>query len=154
MALTPKNIEDICGKIANGQSLRAICRELGIAEATARYALKRTPEAFAQFARARELGFDALAEECLEISDMKELDPADRRVRIETRLKLLGKWSQRYGDKVDHTLTGPDGGPVQIAHASVTDLARAVREIAAGRAQPIALTPEPKQIERKGDDLL
>lgn len=54
----------------------------------------------AQTAHARELGCDSLADECIEIADDKELDPADRRIRIETRLKLIGKWSQRYGDKL------------------------------------------------------
>ena len=133
MALEPKQIEAICTGLSSGHSLRAISRELGIAESTVRYALKADPEAFAQTARARDLGCDALADECIEISDNANLDPADRRVRIETRLKLIGKWSQRYGEKIDHTLTGADGGAVQIAHADVSDLAKSLRNLAAGK---------------------
>ena len=132
MALSPKQVERICEGLASGNSLRSICREMELPQSTVRYALKADPEAFAQTARARELGCDALAEECLEISDNKELDPADRRVRIETRLKLLGKWSQRYGDKVDHTISGPDGGPLQVQQTIGLAVA-AVKELRALR---------------------
>jgi len=163
VALEPKQIEAICTGLSSGHSLRAISRELGIAESTVRYALKADPEAFAQTARARDLGCDALADECIEISDNSTLDPADRRVRIETRLKLIGKWSQRYGDKVDHTLTGPDGGAIQIAHADVSELAKSLRGLASGKvidaAVPSILTAPapslaPPAPTPNGDDLL
>ena len=164
MALSPKQIDEICGKMASGRSLRAICRDMGIGESTVRYALKSDPEAFAQAARARELGCDALADECIEISDDKSLEAADRRVRIETRLKLIGKWSMRYGDRVDHTVSGPDGGPVRVAHADVTDLARSLRNLAAGRETsapgiltspaPLLQQPEVQPEVQDGSDLL
>lgn len=100
MVGTPEQIDQICVQLSEGKSLRHIAREMGLAESTVRYWLIRDPEAFAQTAHARELGCDALADECLDIADDKSIDPADRRIRIETRLKLIGKWSQRYGDKV------------------------------------------------------
>ena len=54
------------------------------------------------YATAREEGFDAIARECLEIADTIEEDPASRRVRVDTRLKLLSKWDpKRYGDRVE-----------------------------------------------------
>jgi hypothetical protein len=62
--------------------------------------LNKDGDAFAHSARARELGCDALADECLEIADNGELDPQDRRIRIDTRIRLIGKWSQRYSDKL------------------------------------------------------
>ena len=158
MALTPTQVEQICDGLASGNSLRSICREMGLPQSTVRYALKADPDAFAQTARARELGCDALADECIEISDNKDLDPADRRVRIETRLKLLGKWSQRYGDKVDHTLSGPDGGPVQVAHANISDLAATLRAAVTARTAEITAAPSAPQIEavrdKGGKDLL
>jgi hypothetical protein len=45
------------------------------------------------------LGCDALADECIEIAD-GEGDPADKRIKIDTRIRLIGKWSQRYSDKL------------------------------------------------------
>jgi hypothetical protein len=94
------DIENICSQLAAGKSLRAICREMGVAESTVRYWLIRDEQAFAQSAHARELGCDALADECLEIADDTTGKPEDRRIRIDTRLRLIGKWSQRYSDKL------------------------------------------------------
>jgi hypothetical protein len=71
-----------------------------MAESTLRYWLSNDPDAFAHSARARELGCDALADECIEIADDTTLKPDERRIRIDTRLRLIGKWSQRYGDKL------------------------------------------------------
>ena len=48
-----------------------------------------------------------MAEECIDISDDPELDPQDKRVRIDTRLRLIGKWNaKRYGDKIEHEVSG------------------------------------------------
>lgn len=98
--MTEKELDAICDQIAEGKSLRSICREIGRPESTVRYWLSKDADSFAHLARARELGCDALADECIEIADDARLDPADRRVRIETRLKLIGKWSQRYSDRL------------------------------------------------------
>ena len=95
-----ETLSAICNEIAEGKSLRQICRERDLKESSVRYWLNKDEQAFAQTARARELGCDALADQCIEIADDPTLEPQDRRVRIETRLKLLGKWSQRYSDKL------------------------------------------------------
>lgn len=109
----PADIEAICNQLAEGKSLRAIAKEMGKAESTLRYWIAKDPEAFAHSARAKELGCDSLADECLEISDNPDIDPADKRIMIDTRVRLIGKWSQRYGDKVAHEHTGKDGSPIQ-----------------------------------------
>jgi hypothetical protein len=94
-----EQINDICASLAEGKSLRAICRDRGLKESTVRYWLTKNENAFAHSARARELGCDALADECLEIADGP--DPTDvKRVKIDTRIRLIGKWSQRYSDKL------------------------------------------------------
>lgn len=94
-----EQIKEICDKLASGNSLRSISKEMGLNEATVRYWLYTDEQAFAHSARARELGCDALADECLEIADAPG-DPADKRIKIDTRIRLIGKWSQRYSDKV------------------------------------------------------
>jgi hypothetical protein len=97
--VTTEELSDICNRLAEGRSLRSICRELGKAESSVRYWLNKDEAAFAHSARARELGCDALADECLEIAD--GIDAADvKRIRIDTRIRLIGKWSQRYSDKL------------------------------------------------------
>ena len=100
MAGTKGQIEQICAGLSEGKSLRSIAREMKMAESTLRYWLASDEEAFAHSTRARELGCDSLADECLEIADDSEADPQDRRIRIDTRLRLIGKWSQRYSDKL------------------------------------------------------
>lgn len=54
----------------------------------------------AQSTHARELGCDAMADQCIEIADDETLDPAHKRIMVETRIRLIGKWSQRYSDKL------------------------------------------------------
>ena len=98
--ITPEHIEAACTMMAEGKSLRAACKSLGLSESSVRYHLNKDGDAFAHSARARELGCDALADECLEIADNATLDPQDRRIRIDTRIRLIGKWSQRYSDKL------------------------------------------------------
>ena len=56
-------------------------------------------------ARARETGTHVIADQCIEIADDPLLDPADKRVRIDTRMRLIGKWNaKKYGDKIEHTV--------------------------------------------------
>jgi len=111
----------ICEEIADGKPLRQICREQNIAWRTVYQWLERYPDFFARFAKAREVGMDAIAEEALEIantplegieteedSDGKvKTKRADmlghRKLQIETRLKLLAKWNpKKYGDRVQN----------------------------------------------------
>lgn len=98
-AVKPEHIAKACEMMAAGKSLRAAAREMGLGEAAIRYHLAKDEAAFAQSAHARELGCDALADECLEIADSAG-DPADKRIKIDTRIRLIGKWSQRYSDKL------------------------------------------------------
>ena len=103
--LATEDLQSICDEISEGKSLRAICRDRKLAESSVRRWIAQDEALMAQTAHARELGCDSLADECIQIADDKALDPADRRVRIETRLKLIGKWSQRYSDKLAVTNT-------------------------------------------------
>lgn len=97
--MSDEELQSICDQLAEGKSLRSICKEIGKPESSVRRWLRNNAEAMAHSAHARELGCDALADECLEIAD--GTDSADvKRIRIDTRIRLIGKWSQRYSDKV------------------------------------------------------
>ena len=41
-----------------------------------------------------------MADECIDIADDPTIEAADKRIKIDTRIRLIGKWSQRYSDKV------------------------------------------------------
>lgn len=119
----------ICADIAEGIPLREICRREGMPAWRTVYDWMEVNADFsAAIARARISGYHAIAEDCLDIADDKshdviETENGDRpnseyiqrsKLRVETRLKLLAKWSPKlYGDKVQAEITGKDGGPMQ-----------------------------------------
>lgn len=103
----------IAQRLADGQFLRAICREEGMPPWRTVYGWIEAREDFAaQIARARDVGYDAIAEDSLVMLDEKprmagsafgdKVDPghvAWQKNRAEQRLKLLAKWSpKKYGE--------------------------------------------------------
>lgn len=107
--------------LSEGVPLRQLCRLHGVSKSTVYNWIEADDEFAGRIARARELGFDQIAEEALEIADDSRNDWVKReradgsvddgidhehvsrsKLRIETRLKLLAKWDpKRYGDKLD-----------------------------------------------------
>lgn len=125
--------DEICEKISIGIPLAEICRQEHMPNRATVYDWMNTDETFSQrIARVRELGYDAIAEETLEIADDATNDWMTRKnfrgeeeevlnaehvqrskLRIETRLKLLSKWyPKKYGDKLDVTSGGDKIEPI------------------------------------------
>lgn len=104
----------ICARLADGETLRAICRDKDMPpESTVRTWALDNKDFYAQYARAREIGYQGLADELTEIADDTKGDPARDRLRVDTRKWLLSKALPKvYGDKIEHT--GPAGGPLQF----------------------------------------
>lgn len=97
-------IEELLDRLSRGQSLMQICKDPRMPGRSSVYDwLERDEEFAGRFRAARARGVHALAEECLEIADKPAADAvevADKRVRIDTRLRLAGKWSPKdYGEK-------------------------------------------------------
>jgi hypothetical protein len=141
---TPELAEEICERIASGETLRAITRDPHMPSYRSVYRWRdANPDFASRIARARDCGFDVIAEETIEIADNAANDTivTDRgeqpnsewisrsRLRVETRLKLLAKWSPRkYGEKIDVT-TGNESlnlTPEQ-RQAKLTAIAEAAR---------------------------
>lgn len=110
-----KTAEAICERLSKGEPLARICEDDDMpAYSTARKWAKENEAFSAMSARAREDGTHYIADDCIKISDRTDLDPADKRVRIDTRIRLIGKWNAKaYGEKVTNENTGPGGGPQQ-----------------------------------------
>lgn len=110
--------DDICARLSEGEPLRHICKTEGYpAVRTVSDWRKAHPDFDAAYLEARDAGFDAIADDCMEIADdgsrdytvdkdgreVVDHDHIQRsKLRVDTRLKLLAKWDpRRYGDKID-----------------------------------------------------
>jgi len=142
---SPELCDEICERIARGETLRAICREEGKPSWNAVYEwINADPEFASRIARARDLGHDAIAEECMVIADESGAEVAvdektgrlvvdgeviqRAKLRIETRIKLLAKWNpKKYGDKTQQDIQHLDakGNPTD----ATTNLSEADRQI-------------------------
>ncbi|NBQ13059.1 MAG: hypothetical protein EBU31_00245 [Proteobacteria bacterium] len=108
--MSPQQQRDgILEGLADGKSLRSICRQKGMPSvSTVMRWLGEDEEWQAQYARARAAGDDAMAEDIHEVADRDDLDPNDKRVRIDARKWLLAKRQpKKYGDT---TTTKHEGG--------------------------------------------
>lgn len=97
---------ELLEKTEQGIPLTVICADKRMPSRASVYSWIESDENFAgRFRAARARGVHALAEECLKIADEPASDAvkvADKRVRIDTRLRLAGKWlPKEYGDKLD-----------------------------------------------------
>ncbi len=107
----------ICEQLSTGKPLAEICRGEGMpSDSIVMEWAQKDQDIAGLIAQARARGYDAIADDCLAIADMPCAvtamgsndagDVAHRKLRIETRLKLLAKWDpKRYGDKqhVEHS---------------------------------------------------
>lgn len=136
---TQEIADRICAELEEGRSLRSICEAEGMpSEALVRkWAANDTEGFYAQYARAREIGYEKMAEEIIEISDdgsrdymkvgdrdVPDYDHIQRsKLRVDTRKWLLSKMlPKKYGDKV--AVTGADDGPIQVTVLQLTDTAK------------------------------
>jgi len=127
----------MCEQLSEGIPLRQICRENEGFPAwrTVYDWMGKDADLATAIAHARDVGCDAIAEDCLRIADnqligeevtesedeeglkkvsVKKVDMlGHRKLQIETRLKLLAKFNpKKYGDKITHA--GDDVNPVVI----------------------------------------
>lgn len=133
----------ILEKLAQGLSLRAICREDGMPpESTVRMWVVDDREGFAaHYARARDIGLDSMADELMEIADTPEpgqktvskatgveVTEGDmlehRRLKVDARKWYLSKLApKKYGDKqqVEHSGTVNVGEALRNARERIGD---------------------------------
>jgi len=135
-------VEPLCAWLSEGRTLRDFCRQPGMPSRDTLEAWRRKHGEFAhRVARARDIGFDAIADQCATIADDEDKPGEDAqrsKLRVETRLKLLACWDpRRYGNKVQ---VGGDGGePIKVA----IDKDRAEKELASILANAANRVSEP-----------
>lgn len=155
----PETAQTICELLSDGVPLREICRMEGMPAWRTVYDWMYRDDALgeegvglsAAIARAREIGYDAMAEECLIIADTPKIgikkvfssgsdEDEDsmtvteedmlghRKLQIETRLKLLAKFNpKKYGDKVQ--VGGDPENPLEVKNEAMDILAAAVKNL-------------------------
>jgi hypothetical protein len=137
-SFSQKTADEICERMADGETLREICRDEEIPDRSTVMRWLAANEQFRdQYARARELLLEHWADETVEIADDGTNDWVLRqkkdgstdyefdgehvqrsRLRVDTRKWMLSKLApKKYGDNAKVEVSGPDGGPIQ----TVTD---------------------------------
>lgn len=141
---------EICARIAEGQSLRTICQDEDMPDASTVFRwLPRQPEFRDQYTHAREAAADAMSEDIMDIADDGTNDWMERKrpdgsteevlnsehiqrskLRVDTRKWLMSKLApKKYGEKVTHAHGGdPDGEPIQV-ETSDRDRAKAMASL-------------------------
>jgi hypothetical protein len=117
--------DTICCRMAEGESLRAICRGAGMpSEGTVRgWALRDVDGFAARYRQARDLLVEFWSNEIIDLADQTDLDPRDRQIRIDTRKWLMSKLApRRYGERL--LMAGDAENPVRVMHdhVSIADL--------------------------------
>lgn len=138
----------ICERLALGESLKGICETDGLpCQATVFNWIATRPDFLEKYRRAREAQADAFFDDLLTIADdgrndwMKRLGKdgqslgwvengeALRRsaLRIEARKWMAAKIApKKYGEKVETTVTGANGGPIETRELSTIEAARMI----------------------------
>ena len=133
--ITPKVIEDVLSRIAQGETLASLGREFGFHPQSWANRVRADEELAIAYQRARDVGADVIAEDALRIIDEEplrvlEVDEDGKQTgtsridsaavawaknRAEMRLKLLAKWyPTKYGDKSALELANKEGETLKV----------------------------------------
>lgn len=128
----------VCAQIAEGKSLRSILDDDDKLPSRRTFFewLEGVPALATQYTRAREAGYQNLADEIIDISDQNYTKNehgvkerlsneaiARNRLRVETRKWMLSKMLPKvYGEKLTQEVTGKGGGPIQLAAVDLRNL--------------------------------
>jgi hypothetical protein len=113
-SITPETFDAICERLANGESLRSICRDDDMPSLGAFFRYVGADQSSAeQYARAREANGDFHGSSVAQIAaDVVEgrIPPDVARVAMDAHKWTAGKLKPKvYGDKVIHGGEGPSG---------------------------------------------
>ena len=114
-----KCIPVILDAIESGESLVQTCKDSDELPADSTFLgwVKDDPELAERYARAREIQAERLGDQIIYEADRDDIDPADKRIRVDTRKWWLSKVLPRFADKpssihvgdVNQTLTVETG---------------------------------------------
>lgn len=115
----------ICTRIANGESLRRICKDEQMPGMSTVMRWLRDREAFReQYAHAREAQLEGWADELVDIADSADRDSKagvmKAKLQTDVRKWLMERGKpKKYGPRAGLEVTGKDGGPVAVTLADL-----------------------------------
>lgn len=131
--LIPEMEDHILERLAEGESLVKICKDLDIATHVVFRRITECDNFRHKYAMSREAQAERMADEIVSIADETEVTSvvtpegvvdfrldatavARNRLRVDARKWVASKLlPKKYGDKVMQELTGADGGPIQTS---------------------------------------
>ncbi|WP_449261990.1 terminase small subunit-like protein [Escherichia coli] len=132
---TEEKALEICELVADGQSINKISKMPGMPNrSTILKWFRDVPEFSTMYARAKEIGFEVLADEIIDLADAEVNTDKDQlrrhQLMIDTRKWLLAKLQPRkYGERVTQEIVGnKEEAPVQI-EVMKEEIARIVQEV-------------------------
>lgn len=140
--ITKEVKEEVLSRIAQGETLAALGRELGFHPQSWVDRMRADEDLAIAYAHARDVGADVIAEDALRIIEEAparvdgRVDPghvAWQRARVDTRLKLLAKWNpKKYGDKQTLDVGNKEGETLKVENdvdtvALTLQIAKALR---------------------------
>lgn len=132
---TEEKALEICELVADGQSINKISKMPGMpTRSTILKWFRDVPEFSTMYARAKEIGFEVLADEIIDLADAEDNADKDQcrrhQLMIDTRKWLLAKLQPRkYGERVTQEVVGnKEEAPVQV-EISKEEIARIVQEV-------------------------
>lgn len=137
-SFTQEVADQICERLAEGESLRSILKDEGMPGLSTVFRWLDDNEAFReQYTRARDIQADACFDELADMADEPpekkvdgSVDPGwvnHQKLRIDTRKWAISKLApKKYGDRLTTELTGKDGGPIQTESLNDNEIARRI----------------------------
>ena len=129
---TPELADEICRRMSEGEPLRQICRDRGMPpESTVRQWCRDDRARFAaQYQEARRLQIECWSDEIVLIANRDDLDPQDKRVRIDTLKWLMSKvLPKNWGDRL--LVAGEAENPIRVLHEQVSLDRLSLKQLAA-----------------------
>ena len=146
---TPKLEAEVLERLALGETLAALGRELGFHPVNWGKWVAADEALAVAYATAREVGGDAIADHALALIDAEparvdgKIDPGHvqwKRAQVDTRLRLLACWNpKKYGAKTQTTIGNKEGETLKVEGTADTaaiaaSLAAAMRDAKRGDA--------------------
>lgn len=144
-------IKEICDRLAEGEPLEQICRDERMPSSRTLWGwlnegVANVPEqASNDIARAREIGYDAIANNLRAVARGKHPDATGDVQRdkliIWTDLQLLSKWSKKYGERQDVEVKHSGAvGIIEVDAAGTQRLLEHIERRRADKAQEVVIS--------------